>query len=167
MIDKMSSIMRHLTWLIALILLTMLFNNWLDKQHNPNQLLAANNAESSEPVILKRNRQGHYIASGLINNQPVVFLLDTGATVISIPEKVAERMKLQKGRAVRVSTANGSIQVYSTLLNRVQLGNIVLTNVPGHINPYMKGETALLGMSFLKHLELQQSGNTLALTVPN
>lgn len=163
----MSSIMRYLTWLIALALLTMLFNNWLDKQQNPNGALAAANVAIDTPVILKRNRQGHYVASGLVNEQPVVFLLDTGATVISIPENIAERMGLEKGPAVQVGTANGSIKVYSTQLDSVQLGHIVLKNVRGHINPYMNGETALLGMSFLKHLELQQSGNTLKLNIPN
>ncbi len=163
----MSSIMRYLTWLIALALLTMLFNNWLDKQQNPNAALAAANVDIDTPVILKRNRQGHYVASGLVNEQPVVFLLDTGATVISIPENIAEQMGLEKGPGVQVGTANGSIEVYSTILDSVQLGHIVLKNVRGHINPYMDGQTALLGMSFLKHLELQQSGDTLKLNIPN
>jgi len=166
-LDKVSAIMRHLTWMIALLLLTMLFNNWLDKQHNPNSLLvSAAGLDASSPVVLQRNRQGHYVASGLINNQPVVFLLDTGATVISIPEKIAHEMGLVKGKTIRVNTANGVISVYSTHIDSVQLGNIKLRNVKGHINPFMTGDTALLGMSFLKHLELKQSGNTLQLKVP-
>lgn len=160
--------MRHLTWLIALLLLTMLFNNWLDKQHNPNSLLvSAAGLDANSPVVLQRNRQGHYVASGLINDQPVVFLLDTGATVISVPENIANKLGLIKGKAIRVNTANGSISVYSTRINSVQLGNIKLINVEGHINPFMKGDTALLGMSFLKHLELKQSGNTLQLKAPS
>lgn len=159
--------MRHLTWLIALLLLTMLFNNWLDKQHNPNALVvSAAGLNKSSPVVLQRNRQGHYVASGLINDQPIVFLLDTGATVISIPENLANDLGLIKGKATRVNTANGAISVYSTRIDSVQLGNIKLQNVEGHINPFMKGDTALLGMSFLKHLELKQSGNTLQLKVP-
>ncbi len=158
--------MRHLTWLIALLLLTMLFNNWLDKQHNPNSLLVSAAGLDTSPVVLQRNRQGHYVASGLINDQPIVFLLDTGATVVSIPENIAEQIGLIKGKATRVGTANGSITVYSTHIDTVQLGNIKLRNVEGHINPFMKGDTALLGMSFLKHLELKQSGNTLQLKAP-
>lgn len=159
--------MRHLTWLIALLLLTMLFNNWLDKQHNPNSLVvSAAGLDANSPVVLQRNRQGHYVASGLINDQPVVFLLDTGATVISVPENIANKLGLIKGKAIRVNTANGSISVYSTRINSVQLGNIKLINVEGHINPFMKGDTALLGMSFLKHLELKQSGNILQLKAP-
>lgn len=156
--------MRHLTWIIALLLLTMLFNNWLNKRNNPNSLLvSAVGINPNVPVVLQQNRQGHYVASGLINNQPVVFLLDTGATVISIPEHIAEDIGLIKGKKIKVNTANGSITVYSTQLASVQLGNIIIKNVRGHINPYMEGDTALLGMSFLKHLELKQSGNTLQL----
>jgi aspartyl protease family protein len=164
-IDKMSSIMRYLTWIIALIMLTMFFSNWLEKQRNPNQYLMTSHT-NAEPVILNRNRQGHYVATGMINQQPVVFLLDTGATVLSIPENIANKLKLEAGASTRVSTANGSISVHRTNLEQVQLGNIVLKNVEAHINPYMDGDTVLLGMSFLKYLELRQLGNTLTLSVP-
>ncbi len=157
--------MRYLTWIIGLLLLTLFFNNWLEKQHNPNGSLVLNSSADT-PVVLKRNRQGHYVASGLINGRPVVFLLDTGATVLSIPESIAEQIGLERGKPSRVTTANGTVNVYSTRLEKVQLGNIAISNVQGHINPHMGGETALLGMSFLKHLELIQSGDTLTLKAP-
>jgi len=157
--------MRYLTWIIALVMLTMFFNNWLEEQRNPNQYLMTSHI-NAEPVTLNMNRQGHYVATGLINQQPVVFLLDTGATVLSVPENIARKLNLVPGASTRVSTANGNISVYTTNLDQVQLGNIVLKNVEAHINPYMDGDTVLLGMSFLKYLELRQLGNTLTLSVP-
>lgn len=114
-------------------------------------------------VILQRNRMGHYVANGEINNQPVRFLLDTGATSISLPAEVAQRLGLKGTRKHQVETANGTITVSATRLHQVSLGGITLHNVRAHINPHMDGEDVLLGMTFLKHLEMIQRGNTLTL----
>lgn len=158
--------MRHLTWIIALLLLTLFFNRWLDQQNNPNQALSMS-AQPTSPLVLKQNRQGHYVATGMVNNEPVVFLLDTGATNMSIPMSVAERVGLVKLGTAKVNTANGTATVYPTKIDKVQLGHIVIENVRGHINPHMQGDTALLGMSFLKHLDLRQRGNTLSISIPD
>ena len=98
-----------------------------------------------------------------INGTDVVFLLDTGATTVSIPSNVAEKIGLEYGRKQQVGTANGVIDVYSTKLSSVQLGGITMNNIRGHINPYMDNSTVLLGMSFMRDLEIIQKGDSLTL----
>jgi aspartyl protease family protein len=156
-----AKLFTHLTWVIILGVFYLLFQDQLLQKHDPNYDLAT--TKSSEPVVLQRNRQGHYVAPGSINGKPVRFLLDTGATDISIPGVLADRLKLTPGRASYANTANGTIKVYDTLLDSVALGGLSLPNVSAHINPHMRGETILLGMSFLQHLEITQRGNTLTL----
>ena len=151
-------------WLLLLGLLTLFFNDFLEQQHNPNQKIATLQRDGQQQIMLQRNKYGHYVASGMINQQPVVFMLDTGATDISIPEKVAKRLGLQRGRAVTYQTANGPAINYATKLDNVSLGPITLYNLPASINPNVNHEDILLGMSFLKHLEFSQKGNTLTLT---
>jgi aspartyl protease family protein len=102
----------------------------------------------------------------LINGQPVNFLLDTGATHVSVPAGIAEDLGLRKGRRSQVSTANGVISVYQTELDTVQLGGIQLQQVRASINPYMPDEVVLLGMSFMKHLDMTQRDGVLTLRVP-
>jgi len=148
-------------WILAIGLLTLLFSSYLDKQNNPNQNPSQTQTGNTKQVELQRNRYGHYVANGTINNQPVVFMLDTGATDISIPEKVAQRLKLKAGLKIPVDTANGEIDVYATRLKRVGLGAIELNNVSANINPYFEGEEILLGMSFLRHLDFSQQGDKL------
>ncbi len=150
-----------LCWILLLALLTIYFSRVLEQQNNPNQDLSV--AQSGQPnqVQLQRNRSGHYVASGMINKQDVVFILDTGATDISIPEKIAQKLRLKAGVKIPVNTANGQINVYATKLNSVRLGSIELNNVRANINPYMQGEEILLGMSFLKHLHFSQQGDQL------
>ena len=151
----------HLTWVIILGLFYLLFQDQLLQKNDPNHNLIT--VKSNQPVVLQRNRQGHYVAPGKINGQPVRFLLDTGATDISIPGALAGKLTLTPGRASYASTANGTIKVYDTQLDSVALGGLSLPNVPAHINPHMQGDIVLLGMSFLKHLELTQRGDTLTL----
>lgn len=153
--------MTILGWLLVLGLLTVFFSRYLDKQNNPNQSLALTQTDQFKQVQLQRNRSGHYVASGLINNKSVVFMLDTGATDISIPEKVARKLKLKPGIKIPVHTANGQIAVYATTLDQVSLGAIELHNISANINPFMQGEEILLGMSFLRHLDFSQQGDQL------
>ena len=155
--------MIYLAWLLFLALLTFGFNNYLEQQNNPNQVVATNFDETIAEVRLKQNRQGHYLANGQINHSPVTFMLDTGATLISIPETIADKLKLDKGFPIQSRTANGNITVYSTRLDTVSIGTIELKNIRATINPYMHGNEILLGMSFMKHLEMIQKGKQLIL----
>ena len=151
-------------WIVLLGLLTMFFQDWSERQRNPNQNPQARlDADAVRELVLTRNRAGHYVANGSINGEPVVFMLDTGATDVAIPGPVAKRLRLKRGRAMVYQTANGPVKVYATLLDEVSLGGISLRGVRASINPAMNQQEVLLGMSFLKHLEFTQRGNTLTL----
>jgi aspartyl protease family protein len=152
-------------WLFFMASLTLFFNGLILQRDNPNHALLSTESASGE-VVLERNRAGHYLAPGLINGHPVDFLLDTGATHVSVPEGVAEAVGLEKGARSMVSTANGVIAVYQTRLESVQLGGITLNNIQASINPHMPDDMVLLGMSFMKHLDMTQREGTLTLTVP-
>jgi len=151
-------------WILLLGLLTLLFNNFLEHENNPNQSPATITGNTgTKEVVLKMNCAGHYVANGKINNYPVVFLLDTGATDVALPEKLANRLGLEKGYETRAQTANGITRTYMTLLKHVSIGEIRLHGIRASILPGMKGNQVLLGMSFLKQLEMRQKGDTLTL----
>jgi aspartyl protease family protein len=151
-------------WVIVLALLTAYFSHWEDQQYNPNQTLYSDSTNGGvREVVLKRNKYGHYVATGAINSTPVVFMLDTGATDISVPQTLAERLGLEPGPVVYYQTANGKAKAFITRLDTVSLGDISLQGVRAHINPNFHSDEILLGMTFLKHLEFTQKGNTLTL----
>lgn len=154
-------------WILVLVILTWFFSHSLRRQHNPNENVLNDNRSDPGEVVLERNRDGHYVASGRINGRPVTLMLDTGATMVSVPGRIAEKLALEKGPMLQVTTANGNIPVYSTILDEVQLGGIVLNNVRASINPYMTDNEILLGMSFLKQLDFSQQGNRLTLRQPS
>lgn len=159
---RTGKVMIILGWITVLGLLTVFFSDYLTRQYNPNQELTITRTNNgAAEVRLQRNRYGHYVATGTINNQPVTFLLDTGATHISVPGRVARELGLEAGMRMPVATANGQIDVYATRLDSVNLGGIELSNVRANINPYMDMDDILLGMSFLKHLNFSQQGDQL------
>lgn len=151
-------------WILVLLLLTLVFGHWEAGQRNPNRAVESRTlVDGGREVVLQRNRYHHYVAIGMINGVPVEFMLDTGASDISVPEPVAQRLGLRRGAPVRYQTANGVITGYATVLDAVRLGDIELRGVRASINPHMGGEEVLLGMSFLRHLEFTQRGDTLTL----
>ena len=161
---RTGAVMIVLAWVVVLGLMGLLFSDWLGDLRNPNQeVRTARLADGVREVVLSQNRGGHYVASGSIDGHPVTFLLDTGATAVSVPASLARQIGLERGPALSVQTANGVITTYATVLERVELGNIVLHGVRASINPHMQGDEVLLGMSFLRGLEFTQRSGELTI----
>jgi len=150
-------------FIIALFSLTLFFGGVEEQKRNPNQNPVSMSASGLVEVNLRRNRQGHYVVTGTINNEPSEFLLDTGATDVVIPAALAQRLGLKPGRATKAMTANGPITVYETIIDRLTIGDIQLFDVRASINPSMPPPAILLGMSALGQVEFVQSGNSLTL----
>ena len=161
--SRAGRVMLILAWAAGLFLAAQFFSQWERRQENPNAVVTSQQHEGYIEVKLVGNGQGHFVASGQINGQPVDFMLDTGATDVAIPTRLAERLGLEKGLPVTLSTANGRSEGYRTRLDRVQLGDIVLRDVRALVAPGLDGEQVLLGMSALKQLEFTQRGGTLLL----
>jgi len=150
-------------WVAVLIMVFFLFDDLLESDYNPNHQVSTEITSQQRTVVLKRNRYGHYVTKGKINNHSVTFLLDTGASDISIPDKIAKKLKLKYGHERRYQTDNGIIIGNLTQLNKDNIGSIQLENIRASINPNMDRDEILLGMSFLKNIEFTQRGDTLIL----
>lgn len=117
-------------WLLLLLLLTLLFSQWLDKRNNPNRDLRVTTIDGGKAgVVLQRNRAGHYVAPGRINGIDVTFLLDTGATYVAVSSSLAERAGLQRGMPMQSRTANGVVRSWLTRIDRLQLGPIEMREI--------------------------------------
>jgi aspartyl protease family protein len=164
---KLGNTFTWLGWILGFFLLALLFQQILDHQNNPNKAVKTVTGNGFYQIELQRNRYGHYVLDGEINQQKVTFMLDTGATTTSIPENISDRLGLRKGLPMNVETANGTTTAYSTRLDSLKIGLMEFNQVRATINPGFEGNEILLGMNILKNLELIQRGNTMIIRSPS
>lgn len=158
--------MLYLAWIGALAVLTWFFADLESDRTNPNRAIATRiDASGVAEVTLRQNRGGHYVVSGAINGVPAVFLLDTGATHVSVPAALARKAGLPRLAPARFSTANGTVDGYLSEIDSLELGDIRFTGVRADINPHMRESTVLLGMSALRDIEFVQRGRELTLRI--
>lgn len=156
--------MLFISLAFGLGVLTLFFDSLLGDRDNPNRdPISQSGSDGSVSIELLRNPQGHYLVSGLINGARANFLLDTGATDVVVSEQLAQQAMLERGFPTRAMTANGEVIVYSAIVDALAIGEIVLREVRASINPSMRGNTVLLGMSALQHIEFTQRGDSLTL----
>ncbi|OEY65988.1 retropepsin-like aspartic protease family protein [Marinobacter sp. X15-166B] len=151
-------------WVVLLAAATLFFASWDSRQTNPNQQLVSHTRGSTTEIKLQANRHGHYLANGTINNQNVTFILDTGATTVSVSEAIAQKAGLTRGLPGLARTAAGTVKVWSTTIHELRLGDFTFTNVPATINPAMDPDLVLLGMSVLGRLNFSQQSGVLTLS---
>ncbi|SED64668.1 aspartyl protease family protein [Rhizobiales bacterium GAS191] len=97
-----------------------------------------------------------------INGTKGVFVLDTGASFVSVQQEFAKRAKLpiDQGSNLTLHTANGDTSGILSKADSIKLGGLTATNVPIVVQTSREklyGETTdgLLGMSFLARFEVQ------------
>jgi len=123
-------------------------------------------ASSAQSATLTADPRGHFVADGQINGGPVRFLVDTGATAVSLSSADAARLGIdyKKGRPGLMGTANGTATAYQVRLDTVRVGDIVVNNVDAAVLEGNEMPFALLGMSFLNRMEMKREGQTMVLT---
>lgn len=133
-------------------------------------VLDATALRSAEPdaspavANLYADSRGHHFGAGSINGVTVRFLVDTGASMVSLGASDARRAGIdyRRGVAARTQTANGTASVWQVRLDTVRLGDITLNGVDGLVHendlPFV-----LLGMSFLNRMDMRRDGERLVL----
>ncbi|CAM2971161.1 TIGR02281 family clan AA aspartic protease [Legionella worsleiensis] len=145
-----------LAWIILFAGL-FLFFYYYDK--SDSTVYAANHSE----YILSADKNGHYRIQGRINEFPVEFLVDTGATYVAIPENVANRLNIKGRYPLTISTANGQITGSLTRLQKLSFGSFELNDIKAVIIPGDDKDTVLLGMNVLSQFNIAQEENRLVL----
>jgi aspartyl protease family protein len=118
----------------------------------------------STTVIVAPDARGMYVTIGSINDLPVPFLVDTGATTIAMNAAQAKRLGIDfriTGQVTMVGTASGVTKAYGVTLNKVTLGAITLHNISAVVLEGRFPVQALLGMSFLGQLDIQREGSVM------
>jgi aspartyl protease family protein len=106
-------------------------------------------------MTVRRDKRGHFQVQARVDGRHMDFLVDTGATVVAIPEKEAARLGVRPSRreyTVQMKTANGTVMGALTQLRMVEVGGITVRDVQAVVMPDEALGENLLGMSFLSKL---------------
>jgi aspartyl protease family protein len=130
-------------------------------QHISSNFHAADVAE----VRIPRGRNGHYFVTGYIDGHAMEFMVDTGASVVALNINQAKALGLdyRNGESIRVSTASGVAEAREVTLNKLTIGNITLYNIRCIVHIGSHPRIALLGNSFLSHVQMSDVDGVLLL----
>ncbi len=134
---------------------------------NVQQPNAEELADGSKKVTITSGSNSHYVFVGSINDTPVKFFYDTGASFIAIPSGIANHLGLFRGEPIQLKTAKGISTGYTANLGSVKVGNIKLKNVEAVISEDFEGDDILLGMSFLRQVSISQNDGQLQMRYTN
>lgn len=122
---------------------------------------------ANEPasVNLERQADGHFITTGRINNRWVEFMVDTGATSVTLNSFTADLLGIEYANAekVEVATAQGNTDAYQVILGSVAVGDVLLTNVRAFIIRGRFPQTILLGNTFLSRVNMRIENTAMTL----
>ena len=119
-------------------------------------------------IVLPVGTGGHYLGLASINGHPVQFVVDTGATAVSMGADVASQIGLDYHGSTggAAMTANGAIPVRKVSLSKVTVGDVTIYNVEAIVVPQSM-PMVLLGNSFLSHFQMHSDSSTLVLDKKN
>ncbi|HEU0187834.1 MAG TPA: retropepsin-like aspartic protease [Gallionellaceae bacterium] len=108
---------------------------------------------------------GHYFVNGTVNDIPLNFVVDTGASVVSLPGGVANAANLHCEQMVRMNTANGVAAACKVMISKLTFGKFIVRNVEAVISPNLS--QPLLGMNVLSRFNVEQHNGQMSLTRPD
>lgn len=144
-------------WLVVMGALYWAMDRW-------QQPRAARVTATGE-LRVPRHADGHFRIAGAVNGEPVMFLVDTGASVVSVSAALAQRAGLAGGERARFHTANGVREGRMVRAGRITLqGGLAVENLRVGVGLELGDDTqALLGQNFLQHFELRMDRDALLL----
>jgi aspartyl protease family protein len=115
-------------------------------------------------IVLTAESGGHFRSQGAINGQAVNFMVDTGATSVSMSASDADRigLKYKAGQLAYTSTANGTVPVWRVKLASVRVGDVEVYEVDGVVIP-ANMPFVLLGNSFLARFQMKRDNDQMVL----
>ncbi len=135
----------------------------------------ADNAEvissaSDQPInehgslTLYLNARHSFTTQGSINDLPVTFVVDTGASVTTVSERIAIRAGIKSCTGAGfVATGNGVVRTCSVTVQKLSFGTFHLNDVTVNILPSLSVD-ALLGMNVLRQMKINQQEDVMLIS---
>jgi clan AA aspartic protease (TIGR02281 family) len=127
----------------------------------------ASSKEFQKETYPLRGQRNVVTVKAEINGVRGLFILDTGASYVSVKSAFADRAKIPRSETeITLLTANGPAKAKLSKADKVMLGKLEAANVPVAVQnaddkSYGNGVDGLLGMSFLSRFEVQMASGSI------
>ena len=134
-------------WFVVMGLLYGLMTHYL----KPKQTQVLANGD----LVMQRAQDGHFYALGTVNGVEAKFMVDTGASLVTVSDAFARRALLMGGTPTIFHTANGDRPGRVVEGGNVSIGPVIATNIKIGIGLSGSNENdVLLGQSFLSKFDV-------------
>lgn len=144
-----STLRGVLAWGLIFVALIAGAGLWDDLRR---EVLSHQQVVSATRIDVPLGRDGHFHLVAKVNGVPVRFVVDTGASLLALRERDAERVGIDLDAlafAGQARTANGVVETAAVRLDRIAVGEIEDTGVPAVV---IRGDLhrSLMGMDYLR-----------------
>ena len=154
------------TWGLIFLGVIAAIGLWDDIRHTvqPRQSVMSESGQ----IVLPRAPDGHYYMDLRVNDKPLRFVVDTGASGIVLTQKAAEAIGIDTANLAyvgRAMSANGVVRTAPVTLDSIAIGDRVDRNLPAVVN---EGEMRdpLLGMTYLQRFSKIEIGGGELVLIP-
>ncbi|MCC5791711.1 MAG: retroviral-like aspartic protease family protein [Legionellaceae bacterium] len=148
--------MVFLAWIFVLVLLLLFFHFYGEEPGSFSY------SEEHGTLTIAADSKGHYWLDGHINDKPVRFMLDTGATYVALPQALARDLGIRGRYPLQLNTAAGRVEGQLSRVQELRFAGFSFTDVKVVIMPpEVQSTTVLLGMNILSHFSITQKDRTL------
>ena len=146
-------------WLLIFMGLVAIVASWQDIRQS-GQTMSFQQSEDGA-IIIPKEIDGHFHLTLTINDRPIDFLVDTGASDIVLTREDAARVGFDPNRLDywgMANTANGTVRLATIRLETVRLGEFIDKNIRASVNKAPM-EKSLLGMRYLSKFRAIEISN--------
>jgi clan AA aspartic protease (TIGR02281 family) len=118
--------------------------------------------KTRQELIVKQSGNGHYFLEGAVNNKTLAFVIDTGASIVSLPSAIALDAGISCKDQIVLETANGSTGACTTTIQKLKFGPFVVKDALATIVPNLS--QPLLGMNILQHFNMAQANGEMRIS---
>ncbi len=117
-------------------------------------------------VDIHRTASMQYMTTATINGRQVAVLVDTGANIVALNSRAARALGVdyRSGQEAQITTASDVVDAWAVNLPYIDVGGIRVDNVGAMVTEGDFPATILLGMTYLKHVKMQENNGILTLS---
>ena len=146
-------------WLLIFMGLVAIVASWQDIRQSGQTTSFQQSQDGA--IIIPKEIDGHFHLTLTINDRPIDFLVDTGASDIVLTREDAARVGFDPNRLDywgMANTANGTVRLATIRLETIRLGEFIDKNIRASVNKAPM-EKSLLGMRYLSKFSAIEISN--------